>query len=107
MLLLLVPGVLAVLTDQQDTIHVETIAAASKGTDDARIDGNIEFTRDVSADVFSGKLIDVDRGNLGTGRQQALVGGKAMQKLRDDDIGVGTGLVLGDDGGDLLHFMAV
>ena len=100
LLLLLVPGVVPVLADQQHPVDREGIAPEGQGAGNAVVDGDPVLGGDIPADVGVGKLVDVHRGDLDLRRDQAVVGREALEELADENVGVRAAEILGDDRGD-------
>ena len=95
------PGhrIVSVLADQQDPVHRQLVASQSQGRPDAFIDGYAELVGELASDVPLVNLVDIERGDGGPGRDQAVVGRKSPQELVHDHAGVAVGEEGGYDGG--------
>ena len=93
-------GVVPVLPDQQDPVHRQLVASQRQRRPDAFVDGYVELVGQLASHVPLVNLVDVERGDAGPGRNQAVVGGKSPQELVHDHAGVAVGEEGGDHGGD-------
>ena len=99
MLTLLVIGVTAVLANGQYAVHGQLAAAQTQRRGNALVDRNIVFFGDLQADIVVRDLVEVHRDDIDLRLDQPIVGGKALDELADNDIGVGRDAIFGDDGG--------
>ena len=86
MLLLLVPGVVTVLSDDQNTVHGQIRAPQRQRLVDTRKDGHAVLGGQLVAHVTLVNLVEGEGGDLDARRQQAVVGGESPQELGNDDV---------------------
>ena len=95
------PGhrIVPVLADQQDPVHRQLVASQRQRCSNALVDWNVEFMGELASDVSPVNLVDIERGDGGPRRDQAVVGRKSPQELVHDHAGVAVGEEGGYDGG--------
>ena len=101
LLLFFVPGVIAMLTDQQHTIHRQFLSAQCQRFDDAGIDRHLVLRSDRQAHVLVGYLVDVHRHEVDPRLEESFVRREPLEELRDCYVRVRMGEVFSDDSGDL------
>ena len=92
------------LADEQHRVDVEAGAAPGQGAADAGVHGDAVLAGEGEADVVLRDLVDVEGDDVDLGREEAFVGGHALEELGDDGVGVGGGVV---DGAHRRHPRAV
>jgi hypothetical protein len=93
--------VVAVFSDQQNTVHRQLPAPQCQRPGDGRKDGKPVGARKGAADVARRNLIGVKRHQLQRRFPALAVEGIGLQQPADDDVGVRIVAVLGNDGGHL------
>ena len=107
-LFLFVPGIVAVLADNQHAINSQLTPPQTQCRGDAKVDLHTVFARQLFAHIALAPLIHVHRDDIYIRGQQLAVGGKALEEFADNHIGMRKGIIGGGNGGDLLalgHFL--